>query len=587
MANRRGPLADTKETDERILQQLNRITTGKTFKQVDRLKRLLTFVVLESLAGRGDQLKEYVIGVQVFDKDSSFDPRTDPIVRVVARRLRTRLARYYQEEGASEEILIELPKGGYSPIFKRPEAPQRKRSVGTTLVASNSVVVLPFSDDSPEGDIEYFVRGLRQEIIHSLVTLDTLRVIASDVGSDEFHADGNQEAAIVVCGSVRKVGNLIRVTAQLLDSASRCYLWSTSINRDADAPLAAQEEIARAILDRFHAGLASAGASRTLLRPNVNLAAHNLYLQGRYHLNQRTEESLKKAAELFEKVIAEDAHYAQAYCGLADAYGLLNHYGVLPPMEVWAKVAYNAAAAVLQDENSAEARTTLGHVKATQDWDWTGAEAEFQRAIGLDPRYPTAHHWYATSCLVPTARLDEALEQMQIAQTLDPVSSIIARDLTMILLYKRDLEGALEQCDHTIDLNPHFSPAYWSLGLVQEQLGDFDESIAAFQRAIQLSPQAPRLQAALGRAFALRNMRKEALAVLEDLRWLAAKRYVSPFDIALVHLALNETETGFEWLAKALQDRWFEMMFMKVDPRFDPFRSDSRLIAVCDQVGLV
>src|SRR6202030_1396878 len=150
------------------------------------------------------------------------------------------------------------------------------------------------------------------------------------------------------------------------------------------------------------------------------------------------------------------------------------------------------------------------------------------------------------------------------------------RDLTMILLYRRDLEGALEQCDHTIDLNPHFSPAYWTLGLVQEQLGDFDESIAAFQRAIQLSPQAPRLQAALGRAFALRNMRKEALGVLDDLRVLAAKRYVSPFDIALVHLALGEQDTGFEWLSKALQDRWFEMMFMKVDPRFDPFRSDSR-----------
>jgi tetratricopeptide (TPR) repeat protein len=156
-----------------------------------------------------------------------------------------------------------------------------------------------------------------------------------------------------------------------------------------------------------------------------------------------------------------------------------------------------------------------------------------------------------------------------------------------MLVYKRDLEGALEQCDHTIDLNPHFSPAYMTLGLVQEQLGDFDESIAAFQRAIQLSPQAPGLQAGLGRIFALRKMRGDALRVLADLRKLASKRYVSPFDFALIHFALGDLGSGFEWLNKAFQDRWFELMFMKADPRFDPVRADSRFISICDQVGLV
>jgi TolB-like protein/Tfp pilus assembly protein PilF len=587
VATRRAQLAEGRETDERIQQQLIRITSGKTFKQVDRLKRLLNFIVLESLAGRGDQLKEYVIGVQVFEKDASFDPRTDPIVRVVARRLRTRLARYYQEEGASDELLIELPKGGYSPIFKSPEAPPQKRSITTTLASSNSVAVLPFADDSAGGDSDYLVRGIRQEVIHSLVALETLRVVALDVTPDKFHPGGNHDAAIIVCGSVRKAGNLFRITAQLVDSASGCYLWSTSINRGADAVLEAQQEIASAIVERLQSGLAGAGSARAAMRPSVNLAAHNLYLQGRYHLNQRTEDSLKRAADFFERVIVEDANHAQAYSGLADAYGLLNHYGVLPPMEVWTKVASNAAAAVLHDENSAEARTTLAHVKATQDWDWLGAEIEFQRAIRLDSRYATAHHWYATSCLVPTARLDEALEQMQAAQALDPVSPIIARDLTMMLLYKRGLEGALEQCDHTIELNPHFAPAYWTLGLVQEQLGDFDESVAALQRAIQLSPQDPRLQAALARIFALQHMHDEALAILEDLRALSTRRYVSPFAFALIYLALGETDAGFEWMNKAFQDRWFELLFIKADPRFDPFRDDRRFISICHQVGLL
>jgi tetratricopeptide (TPR) repeat protein len=573
VAQQRTALPEGRETHERIVLQLDRIAGSKTFKQVDRLKRLLTFVVLETLGGRGDQLKEYVLGVQVFDKDASFDPRTDPIVRVVARRLRTRLTRYYQDEGALDELLIDLPKGGYSPTFKAHELPPPKRSATVALASSNSVVVLPFSDDSAGGDMEHFIRGLRQEIIHSLVKLGTLRVLNSDAG-----------AAMAVCGSVRKMGNVLRVTAQLVDSASGSFLWSWSVTREAGQEMEAEAETSRAVRDRLQTGLAEMTAS---LRPSVNLTAHNLYLQGRYHLNQRTEEGLRRASEFFEKAIAEDPQYALAYCGLADALRLLNHYGALPPMEVWTKVAANAAAAVLHDGNSAEARTTLGHVKATQDWDWAGAESEFQHAIRLDPRYATAHHWYAVSCLVPTARLDEALEHMRVAQALDPVSSIIGRDLTMMLLYQKDWEGALEQCDHTIDLNPHFSPAYWALGLVQEQLGDFDESVAAFRRAIQLSPQMPRLKAALARVLALQNMSDDARAMLEELQGLTAKRYVSPFDFALIYLALGETDRGFEWLEKAIQDRWFELLFMKADPRFGPFRADPRFVAICDRVGLL
>ena len=257
------------------------------------------------------------------------------------------------------------------------------------------------------------------------------------------------------------------------------------------------------VAEQLKRELIGGAQSRSIRRPTENLAAYNLYLQGRYHLNQRTEEGLRKAVEFFEKAIVENAQYAQAYSGLSDAYGLLGHYGVLAPAEVWTKAASNAAWAVLQDENSAEAHTSLAHVKSTQDWDWLGAEREFRRALALDPRYPTAHHWYAMSCLTPLGRLDQACEEMMLAQALDPISSIIGRDLARIYYYKQDYDAALEQCDHSIELNPHFSPAYWILGLVQEQRGEFDESAAAFQRAIQLSPRSPLMQGALGRTFAL------------------------------------------------------------------------------------
>ena len=157
-------------------------------------------------------------------------------------------------------------------------------------------------------------------------------------------------------------------------------------------------------------------------------------------------------------------------------------------------------------------------MKSTQDWDWQGAEREFQLAISLDPHYATAHHWYAMSCLAPIGRLDEALDEMLLAQSLDPVSSIVARDLALVHLYRRDFEAALEQCDHTIELKPHFSPAYWTLGLIQEQRKDFDESAAAFQRAIHLSPQtAAHARRRSARTFALRGKRKQALGILRRL----------------------------------------------------------------------
>jgi serine/threonine-protein kinase len=238
------------------------------------------------------------------------------------------------------------------------------------------------------------------------------------------------------------------------------------------------------------------------------------------------------------------------------------------------------------DGNCAEGRTSLAHVKATQDWDWHGAEREFQMAISLDPRYATAHHWYAMSCLVPLGRLDEALEEMRIAQSLDPVSSIVARDLALIHAYRRDYEAALEQCDHTIELNPHFSPAYWALGVIQEQRKDFDEAIAAFQRAIDLAPHSPRMHAGLGRAMALAGKRSVASASLRKLESIAAQRYVSPIEFAALRFALDQPEVAFSWLDKACEERAFDVLALKVDPRFDAERNGPRMQAILRLAGL-
>lgn len=569
------------EAEQKARLQLNRILASRTFHQADRLKRFISFVVEETISGRGSHLKEFLVGMEVFGKDSRFDPRTDPIVRVQARRLRSRLARYYSEEGQEDEIVIELPKGGYAPVIKRAEVVAPKRLAAATLISRNTVVVLPFADHTQPHDQDYFCKGIAEEVIQALMKLNNIRVVSPE-NYTSFKAES---AAIIVTGSIRRSHEDFRITTHLIDGTSGRYLWSDTIDRSMDNIFAIQEEIAAAVGEKLANELSGGRYGKGQKQPG-NLAAYNLYLQGRYHLGQRTEEGLRLAVEFFERAIVEDEQYAQAYCGLSDAYGLLGHYGILSPADVLTKVASNAAWAVTLDDTSAEAHTSLAHVKATQDWDWVGAQREFQRATRLDPRYPTGHHWYAMSCLGPLGKLDEALEEIETALALDPISSIISRDRAMIYYYRRDWERALDQCDHTIESNPHFSPAYWALGLIQEQRGDFDESAAAFQRAIQFSPNSPRMRGSLGRTFALAGKKKEALKTLTDLHDLAAKQYVSPFELASLHFALGQVEPGFEWLTRAYQDRCYELVSIRVDPRFDSLRGYPMFASLASKLGL-
>lgn len=575
--------------------ELSRILASKAFRQADRLKRFLNFIVRETLEGRAEGLKEFSVGIEVFDRDPTFDPRSDPIVRVQARRLRAQLGRYYAEEAEPGEIILEVPKGRYAAVFKSPTVTRpvlAMKSASPLLINRNTVLALPFSDYSPGGDQKHFCAGLKEEIIHRLAEMAEVRLV---VCNSAPRSDGEwnlQEEAIranaslVVAGSVRKSDGLVRVTSNLIDAVSGCYLWSMTIDGSQNSPFTIQEEVAQAVAKKLETEMALGQVRKSFRPPAQNRAAVNFYTQGRYHLDQRTEESLRKAAGLFEKAVAEDGQYAQAYSGLADAYGLLSHYGVLAPAEVWTKTASNAALAVLCDEHSVEAHTSLAHVKATQDWDWSGAEAEFQRAISLDSRYSRAHHWYALSFLAPVGRLDDAREEMLIAQTLDPISAIISRDLARIYYYMRDYERALEECDRTIELDPHFTPAYALLGLVQELRGEFEEAAAAFQCAIQLSPRSPSLRAELGHSLALSGKGSEARRILNGIREVMEQRYVSPFHLALLFIALGEIEEGFRWLEKAFDDRCFDLISLKIDPRLDPVKTNPQFIALAGRLGL-
>src|SRR5262245_23010527 len=337
MGSRSATLSPDKLSDKVDRQQLSRILGSKTFSQVERLKRFISFIVGETVGGRGGDLKEYVIGVRVFAKEASFDPRTDPIVRVQARRLRARLARFYRDEGHNDELIVDLPKGGYAPVFRlREEAPAQKRSLTATLASRNTVAVMPLADDSPGASLEYFCRGLRDEIVHALTPIKQLRVLAArgdDAADDAIESDPSN-AALVITGGVRSARDRVRVTIHLVDGASGFYLWSESTDVELADPLTGQEAIAKMVADKVAPEVDTDGAPGAR-RQSDNLAARNWYLQGRYHLNQRTEEGLQKAVDFFEKAIIEDTQFSLAHSGLADAYGLLAHYGVLGPADVW------------------------------------------------------------------------------------------------------------------------------------------------------------------------------------------------------------------------------------------------------------
>jgi TolB-like protein len=415
-----GPAPDFERA---IRQQIEHIVSSAAFRTSDRLKHFLTFVAGQALQGQADSLKEYAIGVHVFGREMAFDPRTDPVVRVQARRLRARLEKYYREEGQHDEVVVDLPKGGYAPVFRRREVTAASPAADAAAVQLNTIAVQPFVDLTPGREAEMFCLGLTTEVIRRLTRLKDLKVTASPPASSAV-------ATMAIDGVLRRAADGLRLTVNLVNGRSGCYECSESIPIDAIDTFAAQDLAAETMVERLKPYLA--GGKPGQRRLTENLTARNLCKQGLYHLEQRTDESLERAADLFERAVIEDAQYSLAHSGLSDAYSLLGSYGLRPSTSMVTMAMSSAATAVMLDSESAQARTSLAHAKARAHWNWMEAELEFQRAIKLDPANATSHHWYARCCLVPLGRLDEARDHVLLAHSLDPVSSIIAREVASI-----------------------------------------------------------------------------------------------------------------------------------------------------------
>ena len=447
--------------------------------------------------------------------------------------------------------------------------------------AARCIAVLPFVNASPDPDNEYLSDGITDELIAALAGVEGLRVASR---TSVFALKGKPQdvratgallgAAWVLEGTVRRSGERLRITAQLTSTEDGQLLWSERYDRTFADVFAIQEEIARTIVDTLRvtsfADLA-APAAPVAKRYTRSLAAYGLYLKGRYAWNKRTQEDITEAIRCFEQAIAEDPAYAPAYAGLSDSYALQLDYRSVAVADGFARAKEYARKALELDETVAEAHASLGWALFIYDWDWDGAGREFQRAIELDPRYPTAHQWFAFF-LAAMGRLDEALVAGHTALELDPASVSIRRSMGFAYYYARRYDQARYHLSRALAMNPTAFETYRFLALALAQQGQWAEAERATREAMALPGSGPYTIATLGYVLARTGRRAEAEDQLAELDALRRTGYVSPVAYAMLHLGLEQWPQALAWVERAYQERRGWLAYLKVNPILDPLR---------------
>ena len=459
---------------------------------------------------------------------------------------------------------------------------------------AKSIAVLPFENLSSDPDNAYFTEGIQDEILARLAKIADLKVI-SRASTQRYKSSPDDLPQIakrlgvsnILEGSVQKTADRVRVTVQLINAASDAHLWGETYDRNLTDVFAAESDIARAIATTLQAKLTGSEQNALTARPTENTEAHQLYLRGRYFWNKRTGADLKKSIDYFNQAIGKDPNYALAYAGLADAYVLLSAYAEASPKDSLPQAKAAAAKALELDSTLGEAHATLGNTLVAYDLNFAEANREFRRAIELNPNYATAHQWYGETALVPLGQFDEAIAEAKRALELDPLSVIINADVGTILTNARRYDEAIEQLRKTVEMEPGFYYAHWTLGDALELTGRNEEAMAEYKKAIALDDD-PLPRALLGHLYAKLGRKDEALAILKQLRERresSKQRYVSPFNLALVHIGLGQKSEAIQLLEETYEERdGYNIAFIKVEPMLDPLRGDPRFEALVQKV---
>jgi len=455
-----------------------------------------------------------------------------------------------------------------------------------------SLVVLPLENLSKDPEEEYFTDGITDQLITNLTQINALKVISRTSAmrykgtkkslpeiARELHVDA------VVEGAVMWVGGRVRISAQLIEAPTDHHLWAASYERDLRDVLCMQEEVTRAIASEIRVKLSPQEQARLANSHPINPEAYQLYLKGRYHWNKRSLEGFQKAIEYFQQATAKDPAYALAYVGLADTYTYFSFFDVVPPREAMPKAKAAAARALEIEDRLGEAHISLGYVSYMYDWDWPAAGKHFEQALTLNPAYSRAHTFYPFY-LSSLGRSEEALAVAKRSLDLDPASPAVSHSLGVQLYLARQFDQAIEQAHKTLELDPNFAISYELLGEVYVSGGMYREGLPELEKYSALSRGRAMSIALLGYAHARLGERSQALRLLEQLEAASKERYTPALSFAVVYAGLGEKDQAFAWLDKAYEERTSRLGYLKVEPLWDPLRSDPRFADLVRRLGL-
>jgi len=560
---------------------------GEVRKAGGRIKlQSQPFKVLALLASRaGEVLTRQEIEQQIWGDQTHVDFELG--LNYCIKQIRTAL-----EDDAGKPRYVEtLPRRGYR-FIAAVEGHQRTR-----LAQSRQrpmLAVLPFGNLTGDAGQEYFADGLTEELISQLGKLNPqqLGVIAftsakqykdTAKGIDQIGRELNVD--FILEGSVRRTRDRVRIAAQLIQVSDQTHLWAEAYNRTLDDIITIQTDVGERVANSLALELIPGHQAAMTRASTRNSMAYDAYLRGRYYWNKRTEADFWKALKYFETAIEQDPHYAPAYVGLADVYNIIAFYSGLPPIEASEKSRAAVRKAVEIDSRLPEVYTAVAYARLLYEWDFSGAEEAFRHALELNPNQVTGHYWYALF-LAAMERPDEALAHIQSAMQLDPLSLVINCHKGWVLYFARRYDDAILQLLNTIEMDQNFLLSRYFLGVVYLRTGRFADGIVQFEKAKETSNNHPGPQAGLSAALALSGKKSEARKILGSLEKLADRRYVAPYFIALVHLALGDVEEVFDWLEKAFKEHSAYLSNIKADPALDPIRSDPRFLKLIRRVGL-
>jgi serine/threonine-protein kinase len=506
---------------------------------------------------------------------SSFPPEIERIIKNCLAKKADK--RYSMAKSLLDDLKDLKEELAFQSKLERRSASNKKTETETQFIRAaitaktekrNSIAVLPFTNISAEAENEYFCDGLAEELLNALAKIDDLKVAArtsafsfKNKNTEVSQIGKTLNVSTILEGSVRKSGNRIRISLQLINVADGYHLWSERYDREMKEIFDVQDEITLAVVDALKVKLFGEEKAAILKRYTDSPEAYELYLKGLYHCYKWTDEGFRKSIEYFEKALEEDPKFAPAYAKIADYYHFTSHIGLFSPHEIHPKWKAAAQRALEIDEGLADAHLAMAHIYFYFDRDWAKAEGEFERAIELNANSTDAHKYYGLF-LASRERFDQAVAEGKKALALDPLSIAVNIVGGFIYLFVDRLDDALGLVRQMIELDSNAPQGYWVGGSLLMANGKYEEAVEAFQKSLSLGDNQMAL-AKLGCAYGLVGRRDEALKILDQLFEMRKCRYAAPFNIARVYAGLGDNDNAFEWMEKAVEERDADLVFLK------------------------